>query len=97
MQKLTTKEPTLKQLEVAIASVKAVLNDGDDVPYFEGVCDPDGRPVEGEVRYYDPSKGDIKYEGPVGKEAEAAESAAQAADVSEAAPAENEVAKEKEA
>ena len=49
------------------------------------------------MRYYDPSKGDIKYEGPVGKEAEAAESAAQAADVSEAAPAENEVAKEEEA
>ena len=97
LQKLTTKEPTLKQLEVAIASVKAVLNDGDDVPYFEGVCDLDGRPVEGEVRYYDPSKGDIKYEGPVGKEAEAAESAAQAADVSAAAPAENEVAKEEEA
>ena len=97
LQKLTTKEPTLKQLEVAIASVKAVLNDGDDVPYFEGVCDLYGRPVEGEVRYYDPSKGDIKYEGPVGKEAEAAESAAQAADVSEAAPAENEVAKEEEA
>ena len=85
-------------MEVAIASVKAVLNDEDDVPYFEGVCDLDGRPVEGEVRYYDPSKGDIKYEGPVGKEAEAAEStAAQASDVSEAAPAENEVAKEEEA
>ena len=97
LQKLTTKEPTLKQLEVAIASVKAVLNDGDDVPYFEGVCDLDGRPVEGEVRYYDPSKGDIKYEGPVGKAAEAAESAAQEADVSAAAPAENEVAKEEEA
>ena len=95
LQKLTTKEPTLKQLEVAIASVTAVLKDG--VPYFEGVCDPDGRPVEGEVRYYDPSKGDIKYEGPVGKAAEAAESAAQEADVSAAAPAENEVAKEEEA
>ena len=81
-------------MEVAIASVKAVLNDGDDVPYFEGVCDLDGRPVEGEVRYYDPSKGDIKYEGPVGK---AAESAAQEAEVSAAAPAENEVAKEEEA
>ena len=53
--------------------------------------------MEGEVRYYDPSKGDIKYEGPVGKAAEAAESAAQEADVSAAAPAENEVAKEEEA
>ena len=66
-------------MEVAIASVKAVLNDGDEVPYFEGVCDLDGRPVDGEVRYYDPAEGDIKYEGPVGKEAEA-ESAVKSAE-----------------
>ena len=45
LQKLTTAEPDLKQLEVAIAAVKAVLNDGDDVPYFEGICDLEGRPV----------------------------------------------------
>lgn len=46
LQKLTTKEPTLQQLEVAIAAVKAVLNDGDDVPYFEGICDLEGREVK---------------------------------------------------
>ena len=55
LQKLTTKEPTLDQLEVAIASVKAVLNDGDDVPYFEGICDLEGNAVEGEVEYYEPA------------------------------------------
>lgn len=62
LQKLTTAEPSLKQLEVAIASVKAVLNDGEDVPYFEGICDLEGRPVEGEAEFYDPavSSGPIK-------------------------------------
>ena len=55
LQKLTTKEPTLDQLEVAIASVKAVLNDSDDVPYFEGICDLEGNAVEGEVEYYEPA------------------------------------------
>ena len=49
LQKLTTAEPDLKQLEVAIASVKAVLNDGDDVPYFEGICDLEGRLVEADI------------------------------------------------
>ncbi len=46
LQKLTTAEPNFAQLEVAIASVKAVLNDGDDVPYFEGICDLEGRCIE---------------------------------------------------
>ena len=55
LQNLTTKEPTLEQLEVAIAAVKAVLNDGDDVPYFEGICDTEGKAVEGEVEYYEPA------------------------------------------
>ncbi len=55
LQKLTTAEPNFQQLEVAIAAVKAVLNDEDDVPYFEGICDLEGRPVEGEVEYYDPA------------------------------------------
>lgn len=64
LQKLTTKEPNDAQLEVAIASVKAVLNDGDDIPYFEGICDLEGRPVEGEVEYYDPEVSD----GPIKKE-----------------------------
>ena len=41
MQKLTTKEPDNKQLEVAIVSVKAVLVD-DDYPCVEGISDLDG-------------------------------------------------------
>ena len=42
--------------------MKAVLNDGEDVPYFEGICDLEGRPVEGEAEFYDPavSNGPIK-------------------------------------
>ncbi len=58
LQKLTTAEPNFKQLEVAIASVKAVLNDGEDVPYFEGICDLEGKPVEGEAEFYDPAVSD---------------------------------------
>ena len=56
LQKLTTAEPDEKQLEVAIAAVKAVIpHDRDDEePYFEGICDLEGRPVEGEVKYYMP-------------------------------------------
>lgn len=64
LQKLTTKEPTLDQLEVAIAAVKAVLNDGDDVPYFEGICDTEGKAVSGESETYDPAVSD----GPIKKE-----------------------------
>lgn len=64
VQKLTTVEPDFDQLEVAIAATKAVLNDGDDVPYFEGICDLEGKAVEGEVEYYDPAVSD----GPVKKE-----------------------------
>ncbi len=45
LQKLTTKEPDEKHLEVAIAAMKAVLA-GDSVPYFEGLCDLDGNPLE---------------------------------------------------
>lgn len=41
LQKLTTKEPDNKQLEVAIVSVKAVLVD-DDYPCVEGISDLDG-------------------------------------------------------
>ena len=44
LQKLTTKEPDDKQLEVAIAAMKAVLVP-DDTPYFEGICDLNGKPV----------------------------------------------------
>ena len=45
LQKLTTKEPNFEQLEVAIAAVKAVLPDREDEPYFEGLCDLEGRPL----------------------------------------------------
>ncbi len=56
LQKLTTKTPDEKQLEVAIAAMKAVIpnENEDEVPFFEGICDLDGKPVEGEVEYYDP-------------------------------------------
>ncbi len=54
LQKLTTREPNEKQLEVAIAAMKAVipLDDPEEdakIPYFEGIVDLDGRPVEAEV------------------------------------------------
>ncbi len=55
LQKLTTNEPDFEQLEIAIAATKAVLNDGEDVPYFEGLCDLEGKPIEGEVEYYEPA------------------------------------------
>lgn len=56
LQKLTTRVPDNDQLEVAIAAMKAVIpHDGDDEePYFIGICDKDGKPVEGEVEYYEP-------------------------------------------
>ncbi|MBR6528551.1 MAG: DUF1385 domain-containing protein [Firmicutes bacterium] len=47
LQKLTTVEPETKHLEIAIAAMKAVLA-GDSVPYFEGLCDKDGNPIEAE-------------------------------------------------
>lgn len=45
LQKLTTREPSLDQLEVAIASIKAVLVDA-DAPYIEGICDKDANLLE---------------------------------------------------
>lgn len=45
LQKLTTKEPTDKQLEVAIASIKAVSVPA-DAPYIEGICDKDANLIE---------------------------------------------------
>ena len=47
LQKLTTREPSEKQLEVAIAAMKAVLP-GNDTPYFEGLCDLNGKPLKEE-------------------------------------------------
>lgn len=56
LQKLTTRVPDEEQLEVAIAAMKAVIpHEGDDEePYFEGMCDLEGKPIEGEVEYYEP-------------------------------------------
>ncbi|MBQ6088189.1 MAG: DUF1385 domain-containing protein [Firmicutes bacterium] len=59
LQKLTTREPSLKQLEVAIAAMKAVIPEETEEaeaakPYFEGICDLNGEPVEGESETYDP-------------------------------------------
>ncbi len=44
VQKLTTKTPDEKQLEVAIAAMKAVLKP-EGTPYFEGICDLEGNQV----------------------------------------------------
>lgn len=61
LQKLTTREPNEKQLEVAIAAMKAVIpceteEEEAAKPYFEGICDLNGDPVEGEAEFYDPSE-----------------------------------------
>lgn len=45
LQKLTTREPDKKQLEVAIAAMKAVLPEN-KTPYFEGLCDLNGEPLK---------------------------------------------------
>lgn len=42
LQKLTTAEPTDKQLEVAIAAMKAVMVDP-ETPCYEGLCDKNGQ------------------------------------------------------
>ena len=44
LQKLTTKEPTNEQLEVAIAAMKAGLPEN-ETPYVDGICDLNGQPV----------------------------------------------------
>ena len=45
LQKLTTKNPNHKELEVAIASLKAVLVDENE-PTIEGFCDNDGKLIK---------------------------------------------------
>lgn len=47
LQKLTTREPSKEQLEVAIAAMKAVLPEN-ETPYYEGLCDLDGEPLKTE-------------------------------------------------
>ncbi len=59
LQKLTTRTPNNEQLEVAIAAMKAVIpceteEEEAAKPYFEGICDLNGEPVEGECEYYEP-------------------------------------------
>ena len=45
LQKLTTKNPNFGELEVAIASLKAVMVDADE-PTYEGFCDKNGKIIE---------------------------------------------------
>ena len=45
MQKLTTRKPSKDQLEIAIASVKAVLVP-EGTEYIEGICDKDANLLE---------------------------------------------------
>lgn len=45
LQKITTSEPTDEQLEVAIASMKAVLVP-EGTPFIEGICDSDANLIE---------------------------------------------------
>ena len=45
LQKITTNEPTDEQLEVAIASMKAVLVD-EGAPFIEGICDLNANLIE---------------------------------------------------
>ncbi len=45
LQKLTTREPSNQQLEVAIASIKAVCVPSDS-PYIEGICDKNAHLIE---------------------------------------------------
>ena len=70
LQKLTTREPDFSQLEVAIAAVKAVLPDEDAkaqgvsviLPkgvFFEGFCNLNGEPIDGEVTYYNADGAEI--------------------------------------
>lgn len=60
LQKLTTREPSKEQLEVAIASMKAVLVSA-DTPYIEGICDKDANLIEEKHINSEPEKsGTIK-------------------------------------
>jgi uncharacterized protein YqhQ len=47
LQKITTLRPDVKQLEVAIAAMKAVLVP-EDTPVYSGYCDKDGNPLPDE-------------------------------------------------
>ena len=57
LQKLTTREPSKDQLEIAIASMKAVLVDP-SAPYIEGICDKDANLIEEKHINSEPPKSD---------------------------------------
>lgn len=57
LQKLTTKEPNDSQLEVAIASIKAV-SVPEGTPFIEGICDKDANLIE--ERHIGDNPGDKK-------------------------------------
>lgn len=78
VQKLTTREPSDDQLEVAIAAMKAVLKP-ENTPFYEGICDLNGDPVTEENLQAgedlgveaDPEGGeDLAAEEPAGESAE---------------------------
>lgn len=50
LQKLTTKEPDNKQLEVAIASIKAVMDT--EAPCYEGIADKEGKYIMSMEEFY---------------------------------------------
>jgi len=64
LQKLTTREPSLEQLEVAIASMKAVLV-GSDAPYIEGICDSDANLLEENIINSEPKSDKIEVDGEI--------------------------------
>lgn len=61
MQKLTTKEPTNEQLEVAIVSLKAVLVDP-DTPVIDGIVDKDAHLIRPESEKTENSKETVDEE-----------------------------------
>ncbi|MDR1293173.1 MAG: DUF1385 domain-containing protein [Clostridiales Family XIII bacterium] len=63
LQKLTTMKPDEKQLEVAIAAMKAVLAPAED-PTFAGYCDKDGRLIPDAPDAPDESDVSDEYGGP---------------------------------
>ncbi len=50
LQKLTTAQPDNEQLEVAIAAVKAVMDE--DAPIYEGIADKDGKFIKTAEEFY---------------------------------------------
>jgi uncharacterized protein YqhQ len=62
LQKLTTRRPNDKQLEVAIAAVKAVLVPA-ETPVYEGSCDLNGVLLPEDIPTYDDRENAPVYEG----------------------------------